>query len=217
MPRTFKDISESIKVEKLGRVAAMDAITFTGDVYMYGVWSGMSTKFISDYLSTNQIEYNKMFGFDSFVGLPEEKEFIKHPGHTLGKYSSVDLYKDTCINTMEKIQTGVGNDKLKLIPGFYEDVLDKELTRTEKMWDASFIDLDVDLCSSAITVLDFMCESALVISGTVIYFDDWGATPEYKGGVSLAWKTIVEKHSLEYEEIFSTGKRPYVLKVFVIK
>jgi hypothetical protein len=62
-----------------------------------------------------------------------------------------------------------------------------------------------------------MFGNSLVKDGTVIYFDDWGATVEYEGGVSLAWKKSVDKYSIEYEEIFSVGTRPYITKVFVIK
>ena len=218
MGKTFKEISKIIGVEKLGRISAMKAITFPGDIFIYGVWSGMSTKFISDYLHENQIQYSKMFGLDSFVGLPDEKDkYIRHPDHNSGTYSAVNLYNDSVLNTMTRIQDGIKNDRLKLISGFYSEVLNKELAYTENMIQAAFIDMDVDLCSSAITVLDFMYENSLIQKGTVIYFDDWGATSEYEGGVSLAWKTIVNRHSVKYEEIFSSGIKPNVIKVFVIK
>ena len=95
--------------------------------------------------------------------------------------------------------------------------LNKELIQKENAQVASYVDIDVDLMVSTYVLLDFMISNSLIKAGTVVYFDDWGATREYAGGESLAWKVITDKYQLDYEEIFSFGKRPNVLKVFVMK
>ena len=217
MAKSFEELSKIIKVEKPGRIVAMNAITFSGDIHLYGIWSGMSTKFISEFLDENKIGYNKMFGMDSFVGLPHENsDYERHPGHSPGEYSSSNLYECSSEESMKIIQKGIGNEKLKLIPGFYSNSLNKELIQKENMVAASYVDIDVDLMTSTYILLDFMVLNSLIKTGTVIYFDDWGATSEYAGGESLAWKTIVDKYRITYKEIFSSGKRPYITKVFVI-
>jgi len=218
MIKTFEEISANINIVMAGRIEAMKAITFPGDIYLFGIWSGMSTKLISNYLDKNEIGYDKMFGLDSFMGLPFEKDgVLRHPGHSPGTYSSSSLYECTPEESAKIIQEGIGNEKLKLIPGFYSSSLRKELIQKENMEVASYVDIDVDLMISTYVLLDFMISNSLVKAGTVIYFDDWGATQEYAGGESLAWKAIVDKYQLDYEEIFSYGKRPNIQKVFIIK
>ena len=220
-------------------MAAIDGITFPGDIYLFGIWSGVSAKLTLDYLDLRQVPYDNVYGFDSFVGLPEEERPLRHREHGKGKYSSVKLYgefvektietaeggadkvieiiEESVDKTMDIIKEGVNNPKLKLIPGFYADVLDTELVYTENMGVASFVDIDVDLHGSTVEVLTFLFSHGLVAKGTTIYFDDWGATKEYKGGESLAWKDTTEKYNIKYEEIHSSGEMPYVVKVFQIK
>ena len=216
MTKTFTQLYEEFVIPMEGRQCAMDNIAFPGDIYLFGIWSGVSTKLISDYLNEEQIPYDNMWGFDSFIGLPEEDVRLRHREHTIGKYSSVELYRKSIAETMRIIEEGVANPKLTLIPGFYEKVLDTELIYTENLGVASFIDIDVDLHSSTLEVLEFMFANGLVATGTTVYFDDWGATPEYKGGESLAWKLMTEKYNIRYEMIHTSGEMPCVVKVFKI-
>ena len=199
------------------RQAAMDAIEFPGDIYLFGVWSGVGAKLVSDYLNETQIPYDKMWGFDSFIGLPEEKKgYRRLREHGIGKYSSVGLYGKTLAETIKIIEEGVADPKLKLIEGFYCKTLTADLIHDKNLSVASFIDIDVDLYGSTQEVLEFMFSHGLVGRGTTVYFDDWGATDEYKGGESLAWKDMTTKYNIEFEEIYSGGEMPYVMKVFKI-
>ena len=63
--------------------------------------------------------------------------------------------------------------------------------------------IDVDLHCSTQTVLNWMLDNNLIAKGTIIYFDDWGSTEEYKGGESMAWKEACEKFGIEYSEMYS--------------
>ncbi len=219
MAKTFAEISKKIKTMKPGRAEAMDAITFVGDVYLYGVWSGMSARFISEYLEENQIRYGKMFGFDSFTGFPKEngqQYYKRNVNFDAGKFSSTKLYDCSVAEVVDTITKGIGNKHLKLIPGFFSDTLDVDLLQKEGMNPASFIEIDVDLYTSTREALKFMFENSLIAPGTVIYFDDWGATEEYVGGESLAWKEALEEHSVKAIEIHSRGARNSVQKVYKI-
>ena len=223
MVKTFAEISESIRVAMRGRITAMDAITFSGDVYLYGIWSGTSTRFISEYLQENQIQYGKMFGFDSFTGFPKEggQHYLDKRGNVVsrfneGEFSSAELYDCSVVRVVDIITKGIKNKRLKFIPGFFSDTLNGDLLKKEVMNPASFIEIDVDLYTSTQNALEFMFGNHLIIPGTVIYFDDWGATKQYKGGESLAWKEAIEKHSVDVIEIYSGGLRQSVQKVFRI-
>jgi len=219
MPKTFTEISETIKTMRPGRREAMDAITFIGDVYLYGVWSGMSAKYISEYLDEKQIQYGKMFGFDSFIGFPKEngQQYNKrNVKFDKGGFSSTKLYDCSIVKVVDIITKGIGNERLKLIPGFLCDTLDTDLLKKERMNPASLVEIDVDLYTSTRDALKFMFENWLIVPGTVVYFDDWGATKEYKGGESLAWKEMLEEHSVKAIEIHSRGLRRSIQKVYKV-
>ena len=218
MTKTFQQLYEEFDIPMEGRQVAMEAITFPGDIYLFGVWSGISTLLVCVYLLEQQIPYDNIWGFDSFIGLPEEKEgYTAHKDHSPGKFSSTGLYGTSLYGSMKIIEEGVDNKKLKLIPGFFCESLTEELVDTENMGIASFVDIDVDLYGSTYEALDFVMLNKLVDTGTIVYFDDWGATYEYEGGESRAWREVAEKHGIRYEEIYSSGEKPSVVKVFKIK
>ncbi len=212
--KTFNQNYADFNIPMEGRKAAIDTIEFPGDIYIFGVWSGVSTKLVSEYLKEQQVPYDTMLGFDSFIGLPEEDPALRHREHTIGKYSSTGLYKKTIAETMKLIKEGVGNPRLILFPGFFSQVLTERFKSQCSV--ASFVDIDVDLHGSTVEVLRFRFTGGLVGRGTTIYFDDWGATQEYKGGESLAWREMTEKYNIKYEEIHSSGEPPYTVKVFKI-
>ena len=213
--RTFEDVDKQINIYMEGRYKAMDSMKIQGDIYLFGIWSGMSTKLISE--SLNDAEYYNMYGFDSFTGLPEETVGIpKYHNFDVGAYSSLDLYggKNACKVSTE-ILNGIGNKKLSFISGFYDDVLTKDLAKSMKP--ASYVDIDCDLYSSTVDILTWMLTNKLICKHTVIYFDDWGSTQEYKGGESLAWKEAVEKYGIKYTQIYHNAFGESVLKAFVVE
>jgi len=68
---------------------------------------------------------------------------------------------------------------------------------------AFWVDIDVDLYISTIQILDFMFQNKLIVPETLVSFDDWAGTEEYKGGESLAWKEMCEKYSVSVKDILS--------------
>jgi hypothetical protein len=203
--RTFKEIYSGINPFNDGREKAMDGISFNGDIYAFGVWSGASLFDLTKYLKANNIEYNRMYGFDSFIGLPEETPNIeKYNSFMPGNYSSVSLYNETDIGKiMAEMCRGINNDKLRLIDGFFEESLNDDLIMREGLKPASFIDVDVDLHKSTKTALWWMFDNKLIVPGTMIYFDDWGSTTEYEGGESLAWCETVNKYDVLARDIYN--------------
>ena len=217
MTKTFEQVYNDFNIFMGGRTVAMDNITFPGDIYLFGIWSGVSAKLISDYLKDKQMPYDKMWGFDSFEGLPLETVGVpRYYAHRQGTYSSTSLYGVKIEEVVNLIYEGVGNPKLTLVPGFFDESLTPELAKDRNMGPASFVDVDVDLYGSTIEVLDFMAREGLLVRGTVIYFDDWGCTKEYEGGESRAWREIAEKYSIKHRQIYHGGERDCVNKVFVI-
>jgi hypothetical protein len=76
----------------------VNEITVYGDIYEFGIYGGKSLEYLLFELKKNNISYNKIYGFDSFEGLPKEKEdFVvltkyKHPLCTEGSFNAQKLY-----------------------------------------------------------------------------------------------------------------------------
>jgi hypothetical protein len=68
---------DKIKIFMDGRKEALNNMTIDGDIYLFGIWTGCSTKDIISHLEEKKMKYNKIYGFDSFTGLPEETEGVK--------------------------------------------------------------------------------------------------------------------------------------------
>ena len=215
--KTFSEIQSVIGVTPRARSIAMNSICLYGDIYVFGVWSGMSLNFEVKYLENKKIEYRKIFGFDSYEGFPEEEDQKYNiVGMEKGEFSSSKLYNTTPIQAAKIIKEGINSDQLVLVPGYFSDSLTKQLIKKQKMLPASFIDVDADLYSSTQQCLEFMFSNDLIVADTVIYFDDSGTTDKYKGGESLAWQEIVRKYEVKYTQIFTIGSQQSVQKVFRI-
>ena len=173
------------------------------DIYEFGVCTGNSTQSFLYHFKKYQITYNKFYGFDSFAGLPAEKEGLYIP----------DNWRRGCFNSQDMIGIkGVKNvvshlykrlkdyNNLELIPGFYADTLTDNLVMQKKLKPALFISMDVDLYISCYQVLDFMMRNNLVIPGTVIRYDDWLATRP-RTGESLAHNEICAKYNKKFNKL----------------
>lgn len=113
----------------------------------FGVYKGESLKFFS-----KNINNRKIFGFDSFEGLPEN-----WVGSTFKKNS----FK---VNEIPKFSSNV-----EIIRGLVQDTLENFLKKNEKK-KFSLINLDLDLYSSTKYVLNKI--KPFCRSGTIIIFDD---------------------------------------------
>lgn len=112
----------------------------------------------------NDIRY---FAFDSFQGLPKEKNNdSEHPRFHEGRFkSSKEFFLNAC-----KLHN-VNLSKVFVCEGFYEESLNKNLLEKYSLTRASIIMVDCDLFSSTQAVLNFIIP--LIQNGTVIIFDDW--------------------------------------------
>lgn len=107
--------------------------------------------------------------FDSFQGLPDPKSSKDvYPVHSKGAFA----------NTEEKIRKLVDDNSNHINPkphvvtvkGYYEDTLTDGLRGKLKALPPSFINVDVDYYSSAISVLNFI--APISQNGTIVYFNN---------------------------------------------
>ena len=132
---------------------ALKSTRVPGHVMEFGVWQGRTITRIGRYFPNQTV-----WGFDSFVGLPESwftKSSQQGPSHPAGKF-----------NLDGKLPISVPN--IELVAGWFNDSIPTWLEQNSG--DICFLHIDSDLYSSALTVLTLLNER--IVPGTVIVFDE---------------------------------------------
>jgi hypothetical protein len=158
---------------------AMDLRKVNGQILEFGVASGRTINHIASL--TTQI----VFGFDVFSGLPE----TWRTGFQAGSFSRENLPKVS--------------DNVMLVEGLFENTLDIFVENHKEP--ISLLHIDCDLYAGTKTIFDKL--GHLIISGTVIVFDEYFNYPgwqhhEYKAfqefvlskGVKYCYNSFVSKH-----------------------
>lgn len=147
----------------------------------FGVFSGKTINYISQF--TNK----KVYGFDSFLGLPEDWR----SGFNKGTFNMN--------GNLPKV-----NDNVTLISGWFEDTL--EIFTKYKTEKVSFIHIDCDIYSSAKYVLNTLKNS--MNKNCIILFDELVNYPGYDGetGELKALYEFIEENNIKYEWVGMNGK-----------
>jgi len=145
----------------------------TGDLYEFGVFQAESMFILRKFFPSV-----RMWGFDSFEGLPETQDDVKQADWGKGAYRSSWTIKDL-------IKKLGGPSKTDFVKGFYDKSLTSTLAAERKMAPAFYIDMDADLYISSIQALDWMFSIGLARKDTLVGYDDWWVNPCTKGGESL--------------------------------
>lgn len=148
----------------------IDGNRIKGDILEFGVFKGRSLVFFYQLVERLwRVELRKeyrIFGFDSFNGLPEPEEAANHPNFRKGMYNCA---KEEVHSMLRKAKVDLA--KIHLVEGYYNDALNPELMQRLNIKRASLINIDCDLYESALAALKW-CEP-VIWSGTIINFDDW--------------------------------------------
>lgn len=193
--------------------------------YQFGVYNGDSLIDIKNIFRIKKHPLRNLFGFDSFVGFPENNE-CKDGSWATGTLSSCEHFGsdgvDECVKSIyDKIKPQLNEEtKLELIPGFFSDVCNKELVQKYGMGPAGYIDVDCDLYASTVDVLEFVIQNGIMVPGTYLFYDDWGGTEGWKDGLdgeSRAHKEIMGKYNINALLIGQVGDSfPHVQRLYVV-
>lgn len=127
----------------------------------------------------------RLFGFDSFAGLPPEAEGPDDGGiWREGQYRSSYNFTRNFLD-----DAGVDWSRVALVKGWFKDTLTPHFAARHNLQKASVIMIDCDIYSSTREALAF-CEP-LLADQTVILFDDW-----HSGG-DLAARNQGEKRAFD--------------------
>jgi len=142
--------------------------------FEFGVFSGDTINKLSKCC-------DKIYGFDSFKGLPED--WID--GHKKGHFSRKDLPK-VC-------------DNVELVVGWFDETLPKFVEEHE-IDKVSFINMDCDLYSSTKTVFEYL--GPYIKPGTFIYFDEFLIKKDMERNEGVAFAEFLDEYNLDYEIIY---------------
>lgn len=211
------------------------------DVYEFGVFTGRSVNWINESFAAAEKTVRKIFGFDSFCGLPkeadEEKELsasrefqwklIDEFQWSFGDFNSQEHFDVTSVQeAMNSLRTFVeptleNGAVLELIPGYFSDSLTDDIVEKYDMRPACYVDLDADLYSSTTQALDFLFRNKLIQQNTILGYDDWGGSPGWQtmeDGVSKAHLEIADKYNVDLQLIALTGAGyPHIQTIFEVR
>jgi O-methyltransferase len=139
-----------------------------GDYLEFGVYIGTSLMCMHRVVDELGLQHVRLFGFDSFEGLPEptgvSDDAVWEGGAFKADYESVSRLLT---------QQGVNWEKTVLVPGWFDETLDGEVVERYRLRKASVIMVDCDMYASARTVLAFC--APLIAEEAVVIFDDWNS------------------------------------------
>jgi hypothetical protein len=194
------DIEQLVKNQQLLRKKQVeDNKDFLKDKLFleFGVFMGHSIlNYYASYLENN-IEPN-FFGFDSFEGLPEEKLDPHSPWYT-GQFDVGGNINPELLN----------KNGLQIIKGWFTDTLNDDTLKKFNNKKAGLVHIDCDIYTSTLEVLEFLVKNKLLVDGTIIVYDDWGAwkqsgleeKDEYNIAEGRAHREICEKYNLKFERV----------------
>lgn len=146
-------------------------------VLEFGVYQGRSIRALRENLPAKY----KLFGFDSFEGLPE---------HWTGTKTTPEQF-----STQGRVPE---IDGVKFYKGWFEDTIPQYLKVARPI---ALLHVDCDLYSSTVTVLESL--KKYIVPGTVIVFDEWYYNhkdiPENRQHEQKAFYEWVEKYQLSFE------------------
>ena len=161
-----------------------------GDYLEFGVYNGTSLMCMHHELRSAGLDHVRLFGFDSFQGLPASAA-VEDEGRWRPGQCRSPLEFTTAVLKAE----GVDWNRVTLIPGWFSDTLNDDTLARHGIRKASVIMIDCDLYSSAKAALNFC--APLIHDEALILFDEWNPR-------GMEQKTVGEKRAFQ-EFLAETG------------
>jgi O-methyltransferase len=176
-----------------------------GDYFEFGVYHGTSLITMYRVLRDLGLSHVRLFGFDSFEGLPATPDVDNHwqPGEFKSDYQLT-------LKVLEVEQ--VNMNRVVLTKGFFDTTLTPELKQRHAFRKASVIMVDCDMYSGAKEALTFC--APFILDEALIVFDDWYVLADKGGGEKRAFQEFLHEHPCFTAEEFG-DYLPYGKVVFV--
>ena len=156
---------------------ALDLVTVDGFTAEFGVHSGTTIRLIAAQRT------GRVYGFDSFEGLPEAWHLAYGKGHFDRQGAKPEV-----------------PENVTLVKGWFEDTLPKFAAEIEGP--AAFLHVDCDLYSSTRTVFEALGDR--VVPGTVIVFDEYLNYPGWEQHEARAFREFCAARAVTYRYVAFT-------------
>lgn len=158
-----------------------------GDYLEFGVYAGSSLACMERALKDLSLTSVRLFGFDSFEGLPAEAT------NDDGGHWRPGMYRSGLEATRSHLDgQGVDWGRVKLVKGWFDETLTPEFVARHRMEKASVIMVDCDIYSSARTALEFC--APLIRDEAIVFFDDWAPLAARNLGEKRAFDEFLGEH-----------------------
>lgn len=211
--KTWREHVVKLLEERCGTHASASSLANCeqSDIYEFGVFTGRALRGLALRFNRSRVSVGNIWGFDSFEGLPRELAngtLMRWAtegagGFEQGAFSVRSLLKKKCKDAshcrkfaddpLGHVASYIGDPRVQLVRGYYDRSLTPHLARARGMRKALYVDVDVDLYSSALTALDWLFGQGLVVPGTIIGYDDWGYGLKLTDRVSPKSKVVLQK------------------------
>ena len=137
-----------------------------GDYLEFGVSRGASMVCMHRVTKKLKLKNVRMFGFDSFEGMPDSAEVEDQGTWKPGQFASTIEETRTFLNDYK-----IDWNRTHLIKGWFEDTLNSDTTKQYNIRKASVIMVDCDIYSASKVALNYSLP--MIKDYAVIFFDDW--------------------------------------------
>jgi hypothetical protein len=177
--------------ESLRILRERDAAAPIGDYLEFGVYHGTSLSCMHAVRRELRLEGTmRLFGFDSFEGLPPSAA-----GEDDAEWWPGEFKSSTGLTRRNLRRWGIADDEVVLVKGWFNESLTDATCAQHGIEHASVLMVDCDLYSSTCDVLRF--SAPLVKSHAVFVFDDWdsGGLAERQMGERRAFEEFLSQHA----------------------
>jgi len=179
-----------------------------GDYLEFGCYGGGTFGLAHKHKHLTKLKM-KLYGFDSFRGLPKPTGIDIHDQWKEGDFAiGISEFE-------EKLRTlGIEPNEYKLIPGFYDVSLKNNPPNKIGITTAAFVYIDCDLYESTIPVLTYL--ASVLQTGTIVAFDDFycfNGDPE-RGGQRALKEFLQSNPHIKFNSFLNIGWHG---KSFIVK
>ena len=161
-----------------------------GDYLEFGTYKGRNLASAHHIAHLSGLKNMRFYAFDSFEGLPEIQG-VDREGFCNFKKGDFSCSKEEFLKILKKRKVDL--NKVQLIPGWFDQILNDETKRSLPIKKAAVIWIDCDLYESTVPVLNFITD--YIQNGTIIIFDDWFAFRGHPNrGEQLAFREWLAKN-----------------------
>lgn len=178
------------------------------DTYLeFGVYNGSTITAMTRALDAAGMTGVRVFGFDTFEGLPDFASSDCGGHWKPGEFSSSIEFTSSVLE-----HEHVDMSRVELVKGLFSESCTPEFIKKHSISKAALVMIDCDLYQSTVDALEF-CKPVFADT-TVVLFDDWFPLADQNEGEKPAWDEFLAANpQWQAEELFAYAPHGLVFKL----